>query len=139
MQPDDPTGTPGDGPGQAQAGGATPGGTPTKEERTWGMVAHLLGLSGYIVPMGNVLGPLVLWLARKDDSAFVADQARESLNFQITMLIAALISAALLCVFIGIFLLAGVVVIDLVFVIIAAMRANEGELYRYPWTLRLVR
>lgn len=134
MQPDDPTGTPGAGPDPTAAGGA-----PTKEERTWGMVAHLLGLSGYVVPMGNVLGPLVLWLARKDDSAFVADQARESLNFQITMLIAALVSAALLCVVIGIFLLAAVVVIDVVFVIIAAMRANEGVLYRYPWTLRLVR
>lgn len=111
----------------------------SSEERTWGMLSHLLALSGFIgVPFGNVLAPLIIWLVKKDQSQFVADQAKESLNFQISLIIYAIVSGILVLVLIG-FLLLGVVFIGgIVLTIIATMKANNGEYYRYPLTIRLI-
>jgi uncharacterized protein len=111
----------------------------TQEERTWGMVAHLSSLAGFIFPFGgNVLGPLVVWLVKKDTMPFVADQGKEALNFNITVAIAAIISCVLMLVLIGFLLLAVVVVLWLVLTILAAIESNKGEMYRYPFTLRLI-
>jgi uncharacterized Tic20 family protein len=118
---------------------AATGTPPDKDARTWGMLAHLSALAGYIIPFGNLLGPLVVWLVKREEMPFVNDQGKESLNFQITMTIALLICAALICVFIGFILLPIVGIIDLVFIIIAAIKANSGVVYRYPFTLRLVK
>jgi uncharacterized Tic20 family protein len=70
--------------------------TLTKEERNWAMLSHLLALVGYFaIPFGNIIAPLIIYLVKKDESAFVADQARESLNFQISLSIYELISGFL--------------------------------------------
>lgn len=111
-----------------------------KNERTLGMLCHLLAFVGFIgIPFGNILGPLVLWLVKKDESEFVNDQGKEALNFQITMTLAALVAMALIIVLIGIPLLIAIVVVDIIFVIIAAIKANEGQPYRYPFALRLIK
>ncbi|MDQ3013528.1 MAG: DUF4870 domain-containing protein [Acidobacteriota bacterium] len=112
----------------------------SKDDRTWGMLSHLLALCGYIgVPFGNILAPLIIWLVKKDQSQFVADQAKESLNFQISLTIYAIVSGILVLVLIG-FLLLGVVIIGgAILTIIATIKANNGEYYRYPLTLRLVK
>jgi uncharacterized Tic20 family protein len=111
----------------------------SSEERTWGMLSHLLALSGFIgVPFGNVLAPLIIWLVKKDQSQFVADQAKESLNFQISLIIYAIVSGILVLVLIGFLLLAVVFVGGIVLTIIATMKANNGEHYRYPLTIRLI-
>ena len=111
----------------------------SKDERTWGMLSHLLALSGYIgIPFGNILAPLIIWLVKKDESQFVADQAKESLNFQISLIIYAIVSGILTLVLIG-FLLLGVIFIGgIVLTIIGTIKANEGVHYRYPLTIRLV-
>ena len=114
------------------------GGT-TKDDRTWGMLAHLSALSGFVVPFGNILGPLVVWLAKRDGSAFVDDQGKEALNFQITVMIAAVVSGILVLVLVGILMLVVVGVAWLVLSIVAGVKANEGQRYRYPLTLRLVK
>lgn len=111
---------------------------PPREARTWGMLAHLLSLLGYLVVLGHILPPLIVYLAKKDQDEFVADQARESLNFQITMLLLALVCLPLVCLGIGILLLVLLGLYQLVFVIVASMRANDGVRFRYPLTLRLV-
>ena len=129
--------TPGAAPGADAAGAPADG--PSKDDRMWGMLAHLAALAGYVIPFGNLVGPLIVWLVKKDEMPFVDDQGKESLNFQITMTIALLISSALICVFIGIVLLPLVAIYDLVLTIIAAIKANEGVRYRYPWTLRLIK
>ncbi len=113
-------------------------GTPTSDERTWGMLAHLLAFVGLFIPLGNVLAPLVIWLVKREQSAFVADQARESLNFNITMLIGALVCGLLMLILVGFLLLAVLFVYWAVMTIIAAVRASDGVYYRYPITLRLV-
>ncbi len=114
-------------------------GAPSADEKTWAMIAHLSWLVGFIIPFGSVLGPLVVWLIKKDTMPFVAEQGKEALNFQITVLIAAIISFILMFVFIGIILIVVVGLGALVLSIIAAIKAQNGEDYRYPWALRLVK
>lgn len=103
------------------------------------MFAHLSALAGFLIPFGNILGPLVVWLVKKDTMPFVDDQAKESLNFQITVTIAVIISIALIVLLIGIPLLFVIGLVALVLTIIAGIKANEGVTYRYPFALRLIK
>ena len=81
---------------------ATPGTVPTENERTWGMLAHLSALAGLVMPLvGIVLGPLLVWLTRRDESEFVAAHAKEALNFNISVLLGALACMLLMLVFVG--------------------------------------
>ena len=111
----------------------------TSDERTMGLLAHLAAFAGFVVPLGNLLGPLVMYLVKKDESDFIADQAKEALNFNITVTIAAFVSAILIFVLIGLALLPLLGIAWLVLTIIGALKANEGVRYRYPLTLRLVK
>ena len=115
------------------------GAAPTADERTWGLFAHLSALIGFILPLGSILAPLVIWLVKREQSAFVGENAKEALNFNITIAIAGIVSAILIVVFIGILLLIAVGIFWLVMTIIAGIKANEGQVYRYPMTIRLVK
>lgn len=119
------------------------------EERQWAMFAHLSALAGGLLTSaiggwGFFIGPLVIWLMKKDTMPFVADQAKESLNFNITISAIFLILLILSLVTLGIgflitlpiMLIIGIAA--LVLIIIAAMKANQGIAYRYPFTVRLV-
>ena len=108
-------------------------------ERRWGMLCHLIAFAGFVFPLGSVLGPLVVWLVKKQEFAFVDDQGKESLNFQITMLIAWAVAIVLHFVGIGVFVLAALGIFEIVMVIIATIHANNGERYRYPVNLRLIK
>jgi uncharacterized Tic20 family protein len=113
--------------------------TLTREERNWAMLSHLSALIGYIaIPFGNVIAPLIIYLMKKDESPFVAEQSRESLNFQISMSIYMLISGVLVLILIGFLLLAAVWVVGVVLTVIASVKAANGEAYRYPLTIRLI-
>ena len=103
------------------------------------MFAHLSGLVAYLVPLGNIVAPLVIWQIKKDESAFIAQEAKESLNFQITMTIALSIAFILCFVLIGFLILPVLIIADIALVIIAALKASNGEPYRYPLTLRFVK
>ncbi|WNH52920.1 DUF4870 domain-containing protein [Stenotrophomonas oahuensis] len=105
------------------------------DQRTMALAAHLLGIFTWFI------GALVIWLINKDDptKAFVTDQAKEALNFQITISIAMVICFILMFVLIGGLLAPIVGILSLVFSIIAAVKANNGELYRYPFALRLIK
>jgi uncharacterized Tic20 family protein len=123
-------------PTQASASGAAP----TENERTWGMLAHLSALVGLVIPLiGNVLGPLGVSIARADQSAFVAAHAKEALNFNISVTLAAVVCALLMLVFIGFLLGSALFIAWLVMTLIAAIKASEGVAYRYPFSLRLVK
>ena len=112
---------------------------PTKDDKQWAMFAHLSAiLTTYTVGMG-FLGPLIIWLVKKDQSRFVDDQAKEALNFQLTLLIGVVIGIATACLIVGIVILIGVGVFSLVMCIIAGVRANSGERYRYPLTIRFIK
>lgn len=110
-----------------------------QEERNWGMFCHLSALAGFIIPLGNIIGPLVIWLMKKDESQFVDDQGKESVNFQISFIIYALVAALLVIVVIGIVLLIALGVGMLVLVIVAGIKASNGEKYRYPMSIRFIK
>lgn len=115
---------------------------PNKDARMWAMFAHLAGFGGIIVPaVGSILGPLIIWLLKKDQYPFVDDQGKEALNYQITMLIYGVASGLLWAICIGIFVTLALAIVDIVFIIIATIKANEGTRYRYPrWlNLRLIK
>jgi uncharacterized Tic20 family protein len=105
----------------------------------WAMLCHLSALSGLIVPFGSLIGPLIIWQLKKNEFPIVDDQGKEALNFQITTLIAAIVSGILIFVAIGFVLLIAVAIASLVLTIIAAIKANNGETYRYPFALRLIK
>jgi uncharacterized Tic20 family protein len=120
------------------------------DARMWGMFCHLAGLIGYAVggvPGIKVIGPLICWQVKKDEYPFVDDQGKEALNFQITISIAALavgvIGFVTMCIYVGflIWIVGGfaIMIYDVVATIMAAVKANNGEYYRYPLTLRLIK
>jgi len=111
-----------------------------KQARIWGMLCHLTALLGMIgIPLGNVLGPLIIWLVKKNTYPFVNEQGRESLNFQLSMTIYAIAAALLIFVKIGMPLLLLVAGINFILIIIASIRAFNGETYTYPLAIRLIR
>lgn len=109
------------------------------EARTMGMLCHLLSLTAYISGVGLFVGPLVVWLVKKDQYEFVNDQGKESMNFQITTLITALLGIATACIGIGFIILMLLGVVHLIFTIIATMSAYSGNRYRYPFCIRLIK
>jgi uncharacterized protein len=112
---------------------------PTESERVRAMLAHLSALAGLVLPLiGNVLGPTAVAMTRRDESAFVSAHVREALNFNITVTLAAVVCTLLALVFIGLLLGTALFIAWLVLTLIAAIRASEGSLYRYPIALRLV-
>lgn len=108
-------------------------------DHTMGMLCHLLSFCCYVFPFGNLVGPLVLWIIKKDEDAFVDATGKEVINFQISMTIYAIICTILMLVFIGIILLPIVVIANIVYTIIAAIKANEGVIYEYPFSIRFLK
>ena len=116
-----------------------PAGSPSNEEKQWALFAHLSALVGYIIPFGSIIGPLIIWQIKKNEMLFVDDQGKEALNFQITMAIAVIVCIVLMLVLIGFLLIWIVGIVDLIFIVIAAISANNGQAYRYPLNLRLIK
>ncbi len=102
----------------------------TDDDKLWAMLAHLSGLIGL-----SFIGPLVIWLVKKDTSAFVENQAKEALNFQLTIILASLVASAT-CV--GVVLLPVIIIGGIVYAVIGGMAANRGEVYQYPYTFRMI-
>ncbi|MFP6682790.1 MAG: DUF4870 domain-containing protein [Gammaproteobacteria bacterium] len=111
----------------------------SKEECNWTMGRHLASVHGFIIPLGNVPGPSVIWLIKKEEFPLVTDQKKEAVNFQITVKRSDIVGALLTRIFIGFLLFLALAIHRIVFTAIAAMRANEGEAYRYPYALRLTK
>ena len=111
----------------------TPVGTPTKDECNMAMLAFILAIPT------SWLGPLIVWLIKKDQSPFINDQGKEILNFQITLFIVYIIGVVLTFVIVGCFIVAAVVICSLIFNIMGAISASKGVPYRYPFAIRLLK
>lgn len=111
---------------------------PPRDARMWAMWCHLGALSGFIgIPFGSILVPAVIWLMKRDSHPFVDENGRESLNFQVSLLLYFVIAALLCLVLVGFLLLPVLYIGGLILSIVAAIRANDGVPYRYPFTIRL--
>src|SRR5919108_1627704 len=109
------------------------------DTRTWCVLAHATALVGFLVPVaGHIVGPLIVWLAKRQDSPEIDAHGKESMNFQISMLIWNIVAAILIIVLIGIPILILLHILNVIFVIVAAIQASEGKLYRYPLAIRLI-
>lgn len=109
-------------------------------ERTFAMLCHLLGLCSYVgIPFGHILGPLVMWLLKKDEFVLVDKEGKEALNFQISMSIYFIVSGVLCFILIGFLFLAIAVVVHIALTIIASIKINNGESYIYPLTIRFLK
>jgi uncharacterized Tic20 family protein len=104
-----------------------------KDDRTFGMLAHLLGIfTGFV-------GPLIIWIVKKDESPFVDDQGKEALNFQIAMTIGIVISYFGIAIFVGCLTFPALLILNLILAIMGTVKANEGVAYRYPVNLRFIK
>lgn len=126
-----------------------PGLNPDANEKQFALFVHLSGLLGFLIPFANLIAPLILWQIKKNESAFIDDQGKEAVNFQITLTIPAVVLAVIgfpLVLFT--FGIAALIVVPLaltlavaaiVLPILAALKVNEGIAYRYPYILRLIK
>lgn len=107
--------------------------------RTWNILCHASALLGVFLHFpGHLLGPLIVWLAKRDDSPEIDAHGKESVNFQISMLIYNGIAVVFCLVLVGFAFLAVLWVLNAVFVIVAAIQASDGKFYRYPMTIRFI-
>ena len=115
------------------------------DERTWAMLGHLSAFSAFITGLGCVIGPLIVWLIKRDTMPFAGEQALEALNFNITAIIAGAALGVFTLITLGIGALITVPAFFVLFVgwfvltVVAAVKANGGEHYRYPFSLRLIK
>ena len=106
---------------------------PTQDEKNLALIMHVRSLVGF-----SLIGPLIVWLIKKDESAFINIQGRELLNFQLSILLYAVICIPLCFILIGIPMLFVVGIASLILTIIGLIRATEGKIYRYPLTIRML-
>lgn len=112
---------------------------PSSEDKNWAMLCHLGAFAGFVLPFANVLVPLVLWLMKKDTSAFVEAHGKEVVNFQITLTGILAVCTLLYLVLIGFMFHIIFVVFAVVVTVLGAIKAQNGEGFRYPLTMRLVK
>ena len=108
----------------------------SRDDKNMGVVVHLASFSGYLIPLGSILGPLIVWLMKREEIEFVDQCGRNCLNFKISVMIYAMISMILMFVGIGFLLLGFLAIFDIVVTIIAAMKASEGMSYQYPLSIK---
>ena len=122
-----------------QAETLTPEHVPGRDERQWAMLCHLSAMLLYVTAIGGFIAPLIIWLMKRDEMPFVADQGRETLNFQITIMLALVAAGILMWLLIGFVLLPAVLVFHFILTIVAAVKTSEGVVYRYPLCWRVIR
>mgnify|MGYP005892395485 CR=1 FL=1 len=111
---------------------------PTRDECNLGVLCQLLQFAGVVFPFGSLIAPLILWLLKRNESAFLDEIGKEVVNFQISLIAYSFVCGLLVFVLIGIFMLAVLGIWALILIIIATKKASEGRVYRYPWIFRLI-
>jgi uncharacterized protein len=120
------------------AGPGYMGPEPDKDAKMWGMLCHLSALIQFLgIP--SIVGPLVIWLIKKNEMPFVDDQGKEAVNFHITVIIAAIVLSPTICLGIGVFVLVGLGIVSLIFSVVGAIKASSGIVYRYPVCIRFIK
>jgi uncharacterized protein len=110
----------------------------TDSERNWAMFCHLSSFAGFFFPFGGIVGPLVCWLSKRDESVWVYVNGRDSLNFQLSILLYMTLAIPLLFIIIGFPIIGTLVILKIICVIIASVRAAKGESFRYPLAIPFI-
>jgi uncharacterized protein len=104
----------------------------SETERNWAMLCHLSAFSGYFFPFGGIIGPLICWLSKRDESAWVYENGRSALNFQLSMLLYIVLIIPLCFIIVGIPIIILLIILKFIVVIIASIKASQGKIFRYP-------
>ena len=109
------------------------------QEKQWALICHLSGFCGYVFPFGNIIAPILIWSLKKQESPLVDAHGKEVINFQISFTIWIFVAALFAILLIGIPILIALAVLQIVFIIIGAIKADSDELYHYPLTMRFIK
>jgi hypothetical protein len=110
----------------------------SESERNWAMLCHLSGFAMFFFPFGGILGPLICWLSRKDESAWVDVNGKASMNFQLSVLLYIVLTIPLLFIIVGIPIMMFLVTLRIVCIIIASVKSAKGEKFKYPLAIPFI-
>jgi len=110
----------------------------SESERNWAMLCHLSAFAGFFFPFGGIIGPLICWLSKKDESLWVDENGKKSLNFQISLLLYMILTIPLCFIIIGFPILFFLVVLKIICIIIGSVKASKGEDFKYPLTIPFI-
>jgi uncharacterized protein len=110
----------------------------SESERNWAMFCHLSAFAGFFFPFGGIIGPLICWLSRKDESLWVYVNGRDSLNFELSILLYMVLAVPLCFIIIGIPIILVLGTLKVVCIIIASVKAARGEKFKYPLAIPFV-
>jgi uncharacterized Tic20 family protein len=110
----------------------------SETERNWAMFCHLSAFAGYFIPFGGVIGPLVIWMSKRDESTWVNENGKAALNFQLSMLLYLVLAAPLCLILIGIPIVIILVLLRIVFIVMASIKASKGEEFKYPLAIPFI-
>jgi hypothetical protein len=110
----------------------------SETERNWAMLCHLSAFAGFFFPFGGIIGPLICWLSRRDESEWIHINGRNALNFQISMLLYIVLAVPLCFIIIGFPIIAVLSLLKVICIIIASVKAPKGELFRYPLSIPFI-
>jgi len=110
----------------------------TQSERDWAMFCHLSAFAGFFFPFGGILGPIICWISRKDESEWVNFNGKSSLNFQLSLLLYTVLAIPLCFIVVGIPILVFIYILKIVCIIVASVRAAKGEVFKYPLSIPFI-
>ena len=110
----------------------------SEPERNWAMLSHLSAFAGFFFPFGGIIGPLICWLSRKDESEWVNINGRNALNFQLSMLLYMVLVLPLIFIIIGIPIIAFLATMKVICIIIGSVKASRGEYFKYPLVIPFI-
>ena len=110
----------------------------TESERNWAMLCHLSAFAGFFFPFGGIIGPMIFWLSRKDDSAWININGKAAMNFNLSMLLYIVLTIPLLIILVGIPIIIALGILKIVCVTIASIKAARGEIFKYPLSIPFV-
>jgi uncharacterized Tic20 family protein len=110
----------------------------SETERNWAMFCHLAAFAGFFFPFGSIIGPLICWLSRRDESTWVNENGKASLNFQLSVLLYTVLALPLCIILIGIPIVILLGTLKIICIIIASVRASKGEEFKYPLAIPFI-
>ena len=110
----------------------------SESERNWAMICHLSAFAGYFFPFGGIIGPLICWLSRKDESMWVDENGKASMNFQLSILLYMVLAIPLCFILVGIPIIIILGFLKVICIVIASIRAAKGEIFRYPISIPFI-
>lgn len=110
----------------------------SETERNWAMLCHLSAFAGFFFPFGSIIGPLICWLTRKDDSMWVDMNGKTSMNFELSILLYMVLALPLIFLVAGIPIIMFLIVFKVICIIIASVKASKGEMFKYPLSIPFI-